>query len=683
MDKLQIAKENYNLLGEFPNARRLSNGVYRVNPCPKCGGHDHFTVYEPNSSNNKNNWWTYSSFNATCCNGGSVVDYLIEFKGLTMVQAIEELTIGETSSKIKKDIKIKPIVNDPKEVKEKKYDFTGVVDKLYEQCINSEGINYFKARGLDKTIDIYKLGYEEYGYNKALEGFNELYNKSYNEKSYKYFIPIFDKNNKVVRVLARCDKNITSGNKILNMVGLTQVLFNQRYLEAPPQDKFIFICEGWADALSLEEIGRKAIALNSTGMVKKFIGVVQNNISKLKNKIFIIALDTDEAGAKATDKLKDAFADLKLTTKVLNIDNKYKDINEFLVADKKGLEKAVANIEEEVISSAYKFSSGSSLFSSLLEEVEYNFSNGGVTHVSTGFNELDRKIGGGLYNGLYVIGAGSSIGKTTMVQQIADNIANNGKKVLFFSLEMGKKEMLSKTIVRELFKKGNSNIGAREFLNGNLQERDWINLATQSDSITKTLENIFYLEGNFGTTIEEIVNTSREFKNIYGVSPVIIVDYLQVISPVDVRIGDKQNVDKSIAELKRLSRDLETPVIAISSVNRQNYLSHIDFSSFKESGSIEYGADVVLGLQLSAIHSILADHGEGDKNISKKRIEYNKAKAETPRKIEVVILKNRYGASTGAHEYLYHPKFNLFEEVDNTFTQSNADEENEASSLFD
>ena len=162
MNKLQIAKENYNLLGEFPNAKRLSHGAYRVSPCPKCGRKEHFTLYEPNSSNNKNNWWTYSSFNG-CCNGGSVIDYLMEFKGLTITQAINELTDSDASSQIKKDIKIKPIVNDPKEVKEKKYDFTGVVDKLYEQCINSEGINYFKARGLDKTIDMYKLGYEENG----------------------------------------------------------------------------------------------------------------------------------------------------------------------------------------------------------------------------------------------------------------------------------------------------------------------------------------------------------------------------------------------------------------------------------------------------------------------------------------------------------------------------------------
>lgn len=50
MDKLQDIKINYNLLNEFPGAKRLGNGVYRVNPCPKCGGKDHFTLFEPNSS---------------------------------------------------------------------------------------------------------------------------------------------------------------------------------------------------------------------------------------------------------------------------------------------------------------------------------------------------------------------------------------------------------------------------------------------------------------------------------------------------------------------------------------------------------------------------------------------------------------------------------------------------------
>ena len=106
---------------------------------------------------------------------------------------------------------------------------------------------------------------------------------------------------------------------------------------------------------------------------------------------------------------------------------------------------------------------------------------------------------------------------------------------------MGKKEMLSKTIVREVFKKGNSTLGAREFLNGDMKDRDWDNLSRQYGNISKVVENIFYLEGNFGTTIEDIVNTAREFKDVYEEAPVIIVDYLHVIVPIDVRIGDKQN----------------------------------------------------------------------------------------------------------------------------------------------
>ena len=121
MDKLQEVKNNYNLLGEFPGAKRLGNGIYRVNPCPRCGGKDHFTIFEPNSSKNKNSWWTYSSFSG-CCKGGSIVDYLVEFKGMDMKQAIKELTGAETSPSVKKEIKNKPIVADPKEPQEKKYD---------------------------------------------------------------------------------------------------------------------------------------------------------------------------------------------------------------------------------------------------------------------------------------------------------------------------------------------------------------------------------------------------------------------------------------------------------------------------------------------------------------------------------------------------------------------------------
>lgn len=679
MDKLQESKINYNLLNEFPGAKRLGNGVYRVNPCPKCGGKDHFTLFEPNSSKNRNSWWTYSSFNG-CCNGGSVVDYLIEFKGMSKDDAIKELTSGETSSSIKREVKNKPIVADPKEPQEKKYDFSQVVEKLYSQCTSSEGINYYKSRGFNHVIEKYKLGYSIDGYNAALKDYPELNINHTNQRAYKYFIPLLNSSDIPTRLIARHDNSINEKQKTRNIKGVSQLLFNQRYLETPINDKFIFICEGWADALSFEEVGRKAIALNGTQMANRFIQTVKNNLAKLKNKIFIIALDTDGAGANATKVILSGLSDVKLTTKVFDIPGKYKDVNEFLVDDRQAFENLVKSTEQEVIEGKYKFTNGANLFNELLSEVEYNYANGGIKHISTGFPELDRKIGGGLYNGLYIIGAGSSIGKTTFTQQIADHIASEGRKVLFFSLEMGKKEMISKTVVRELFKNKNSTLGAREFLNGDMKDRDWENLSRQCGNISKVLENIFYLEGNFGTTIEDIVNTTREFKDIYGESPIVIVDYLQVIAPIDVRIGDKQNVDRSIAELKRLSRDLDTPVITISSVNRQNYLSYIDFTAFKDSGSIEFGADVVLGLQLNVMHQIM-NMKEGQ--INEKRKLYNEAKAKIPREIEVVILKNRYGAATGTHNYNYRPKFNLFEELDDTFKSDNISDTETATSLFD
>ena len=679
MDKLQESKINFNLLGEFPGAKRVSAGTYRVNPCPKCGGKDHFTLFEPNSSKNRNSWWTYSSFNG-CCNGGTVVDYLIELKGMSKEDAIKELTCGETSSSIKREVKNKPIVADPKEPQEKKYDFSQVVRKLYSQCTSSDGINYYKRRGFTHVIEKYKLGYSIDGYNAALKDYPELNINHTNQRAYKYFIPLLNSSDIPTRLIARHDNSIDEKQKTWNLKGVSQLLFNQRYLESPISDKFIFICEGWADALSFEEVGRKAIALNSTQMANRFIQTVKNNLAKLKNKIFIIALDTDGAGANATKVILSGLSDVKLTTKVFDIPAKYKDVNEFLVDDRQAFEQLVKSTEEEVIEGKYKFTNGANLFNELLSEVEYNYANGGIKHISTGFPELDRKIGGGLYNGLYIIGAGSSIGKTTFTQQIADHIASEGRKVLFFSLEMGKKEMISKTVVRELFKNKNSTLGAREFLNGDMKDRDWENLSRQCGNISKVLENVFYLEGNFGTTIEDIVNTTREFKDIYGESPIVIVDYLQVIAPIDVRIGDKQNVDRSIAELKRLSRDLDTPVITISSVNRQNYLSYIDFTAFKDSGSIEFGADVVLGLQLNVMHQIM-NMKEGQ--INEKRKLYNEAKAKIPREIEVVILKNRYGAATGTHNYNYRPKFNLFEELDDTFKSDNISDTETATSLFD
>ena len=129
----------------------------------------------------------------------------------------------------------------------------------------------------------------------------------------------------------------------------------------------------------------------------------------------------------------------------------------------------------------------------------------------------------------------------------------------------------------------------------------------------------------------------------------MIIDYLQILAPYNDRATDKQNTDKAVMELKRISRDYKTPVIGISSFNRANYSVAVTMEAFKESGAIEYSSDILIGLQL--------------KGAGKKDFDANEAKKKSPREIELVILKNRNGSTGDRIELQYYPLFNYFKEV--------------------
>lgn len=502
------------------------------------------------------------------------------------------------------------------------------------------------------------IAYNTFSHNeKECNKFRLLYRfeRPVNAKEFKIIYKVFlDKYNTEIPYLDNSTKNV---NRL--WFGTDKKVFvNKNYI--PISTEFIEKTLENAKINKSKDKGKVDTAINSKDIEQFQDGArnksLHSHLSGKINKEEFRDYDTLMAYAKAKN-LKSCNPPLDDEEVETIVKSVYKDLESgnYQVKDKE------AEKEKEIIN-LLKSNKGNDLFENLLVDIETLYKKGGIKKISTGFPQLDKKIGGGLYSGLYVVGAGSSIGKTTFIQQIADNIAEKGKKVLFFSLEMGKNEMLSKTIIRELYKKNsNLEIGSRDLLNGVFNENIWDELVNNADNINKITENIYYIEGTFETTIKDIVNISTKFKEIYGQAPVIIIDYLQVIAPINSRLGDKQNVDMNISELKRLSRNLDTPVIAISSVNRQNYLSYIDFQSFKESGSIEYGADVVIGLQLNAIHEITQMR---ESQLNEKREVYNKAKSETPREVEIVILKNRYGSATGTHNYEYEPKYNLFVEID-------------------
>ena len=290
-----------------------------------------------------------------------------------------------------------------------------------------------------------------------------------------------------------------------------------------------------------------------------------------------------------------------------------------------------------------------------------------ASDIKTNFYQFD-KLAGGLFPGLYVIGAISSLGKTTFVQQLADNVAAAGKPVLFFSLEMSRLEMASKSISRKTAQLDYSNAVSSLKIRAGVKSRI-VEQATEAYTAAVG-DNLQIIEGGFNTTVDSITDYARAYMEQHENSrPVIVVDYLQVLQGAQ-KGTIRENIDYNVVELKRLARALDVPVIVISSINRGNYLMPVDFESFKESGGIEYTADVVLGLQLSCLDDNPIFQKE--KAIMEKREAIKQAKAENPRMIKLVCLKNRYGRPDWTITYKYYPQYDYFVET-NGYTEVNKD----------
>ena len=117
-------------------------------------------------------------------------------------------------------------------------------------------------------------------------------------------------------------------------------------------------------------------------------------------------------------------------------------------------------------------------------------------------------------------------------------------------------------------------------------------------------------------------------------------------------------------ELKRLSRDKGIPIVAISSLNRENYTQPINLTGFKESGSLEYGSDALIGLQFEGMDY---QEGETDKQREKRirelvKEQKGKGNSGGAEALQLKILKNRNGRSNTDMRLAYFPMFNVYQD---------------------
>jgi len=469
----------------------------------------------------------------------------------------------------------------------------------------------------------------------------------------------------------------------------------------------IFVVEGIFDALSIIEAGHNAIAL----------GTISNNIfidylkENKPTQPLLLALDNDKPGKTAQEELKRKLDELKIeyfiadifgenaadifesgvgesikntdenaaeNTSIDNTDNIYaqdihindtpiKDANEALL--KYGQEEfstllslAEMEIFRKKAEEKEDYLAQSRVYAYLPDFLNGIHSGAHIPTINTGFKKIDKVLGGGLYAGLYILGAISSLGKTTYIMQLADQLAQNGEDVLIFSLEMGLHELMAKSISRLSatidLAENNSTDNAktvREIMDGkkyaDYKESEHKLIDNAIKKYSAYAKNIFIIEGVGEVTAFAVRETVKKHIEMTGKTPIVFVDYLQLLAPCNERYTDKQNTDKAVLELKRISRDFRLPVIAVSSFNRENYTAAVNMSAFKESGAIEYSSDVLIGLQLK---------GAGNKDFN---ADDAKNTYPAPRAVELKILKQRNGITGTTIEYKYYPQFNYFEEV--------------------
>lgn len=483
-------------------------------------------------------------------------------------------------------------------------------------------------------------------------------------------------------VVRNTDLNASKKNRVRNKGEST--LYNSSILSAPTEAP-IFIVEGEIDTLSIIEAGGLAIGLGGTSNVNLFIKAIEATPVK---HTYIIALDNDTAGELAKNTLSEALKARGEKFVAINPYKSYKDANEALTSEREAFIKRVTYLSKDLDGYIKKVKqkeyANSNAYSGLKRFIDTLQTSVNTPYIPTGFNQLDLILEGGLYEGLYIFGAVPSLGKTAFILQMIDQIAERASSenateeekntdILFFALEMSQDELIARSLSRITFlesmrrnlglSNAKTNRGITTYKRYNSYNNTEIQLIQDAIKIySKRAQHIYFVEGVGNISAQEIRAKVEEHIQITGHRPVVVVDYLQILAPwIDKEhpnrvLTDKQSTDKSVLELKRISRDFKIPVISVSSFNREGYKSIGDLmSAFKESGAIEYGADFLGGMVYG---DMILGSGKVNNNF-----DLNEAKSNDPRKIDMFVIKNRNGAiPKRAIRFNYKPMFHCYEE---------------------
>ena len=208
--------------------------------------------------------------------------------------------------------------------------------------------------------------------------------------------------------------------------------------------------------------------------------------------------------------------------------------------------------------------------------------------IPTGFMDFDHMTSGLQPGNLVIIAARPSMGKTTLVLNIAQNIALEEKRpVAIFSLEMPAQDIVMRMLAAE------SQIDFTRLRTGNFSEDNWKPL---TEGASRLAEAPILINDNRGLTVQSLRAEGRRLKGEHGNLALIIVDYLQLLRGTGRYNAREQEISEISRALKVLAWELNLPIIACSQLSREIERrpdKRPQLSDLRESGAIEQDADLV------------------------------------------------------------------------------------------
>lgn len=250
----------------------------------------------------------------------------------------------------------------------------------------------------------------------------------------------------------------------------------------------------------------------------------------------------------------------------------------------------------------------------------------------TGFEALDRAVGGGLRSGGLALLAGpQGLGKTTFALQLARNVANTGRAVVYFSYEHDPEDLMQRLVSLEAGLMFGSGAAGLEQIRAVFEDRErTLSLEERLTDLTGGVEGLkmvqsysdrLHLHRSSGATtgldviqaaVESVFEKTRH-------APLVIVDYLQKVKVHSPGLSEEDRTSIVVEGLKDYALDAGVPIVAVVASNQTGVESgkRMRISHLRGSSSLGYEADIVMILNnkydIVARHHLVYDVGHAER----------------------------------------------------------------------